>query len=361
MLVVFGSWAEASRTIKIGVLLGFTGSYKDSHIHTYRAIQLAVDELNEKNGILKTKVELVKLDNKSSLLGSRQAAKNAAQKDIIAVIGAIRSSNSIAIAPIFQDARVIMISPTSTNPEVTLLGDYIFRTCYTDLIQGLVLANFAFDELSLKNVVVLTNAGNKYCMDLARYFIDHFKAKGGQLLWEEDYLDKITDFDLLMKKVKKLNPEMIFIPGYSKDSGLIVKKGRELGISSTFIGGDGWDELIYNYAGNAINGCFHTAFWHPELPGKKNQAFVKNYQKKYGKIKRFDSASAYDAVMIFALAVEKAGCLDPEKIKQAMYSIDNYDGASGTIKFNKNGDPIKPVIILKYINNNSFYLKSVLP
>ena len=117
MLVVFGSWAEASRTIKIGVLLGFTGSYKDSHIHTYRAIQLAVDELNEKNGILKTKVELVKLDNKSSLLGSRQAAKNAAQKDIIAVIGAIRSSNSIAIAPIFQDARVIITPAIKYNNQ----------------------------------------------------------------------------------------------------------------------------------------------------------------------------------------------------------------------------------------------------
>jgi len=361
LMVVLPYAVKAADTIKIGALMGFTGAYRSSHIHTFRAIQMAVDELNEKGGVLKHRIELVKLDNKSSLLGSRQAAKTAVKKNILAVIGAVRSSNSIAAAPIFQAAGIIMITPTSTNPRVTLLGDYIFRTCYTDLTQGRVLANFAFDELSLKTAVVLTNAGNKYSMDLAGYFIDRFRARGGRLLWEGDYLDRVSDFDLLIEKTKRMNPEVIFVPGYSQDAGQIVKKGRELGITATFIGGDGWDELIYRYAGNAINNCFHSAFWHPDLPSKKNRVFVNHYREKYGKIKRFDIAGAYDAVMVFSRAVKKAGCLEPFKIKLAMYSMDNYKGASGNIKFDKNGDTTKPVVIIKYINNQSFYLKSILP
>ncbi len=355
----FSVSGHAGRVIRIGALMGFTGPYKTSHIHTFRAVEMAVNQLNAAGGILKEKLVLIRLDNRSSPLGSIRAAQSAVKKGIIAVIGPIRSSNAIAAAPVFQNARIIMITPTSTSPDVTKTGSYIFRTCYTDKTQGLVMADFACDDLKLKKAVVLTNTDNKYSIGLAGYLMSRFRAKGGHVLWEGDYLDKISDFGQLIQKVKSLGPDVVFIPGYSRDAGLIIKKSRQMGVKSVFIGGDGWDELIYHYAGTAINGCFHTAFWHPDLPGRKNQDFVEQYRKKYGEIKRFDSASAYDAVMVFAAAAEKAGCLEPEKIKQAMMSI-NFKGVGGTIRFDRNGDPVKPVVLIEYRNNRSCYLKTIL-
>jgi branched-chain amino acid transport system substrate-binding protein len=354
----FSVSAHAGRPVEIGALMGFTGAYRTSHIHTFRAMKMAVNQINAAGGILGRKLVLVRLDNRSSPLGSIKAAQSAVKKGIIAVIGPIRSSNAIAAAPVLQAARIIMITPTSTSPDVTKTGSYIFRTCYTDKAQGLVMADFACDDLKLKKAVVLTNTDNRYSIGLAGYIIDRFRAKGGIVLWEGDYLDKISDFGQLIQKVKMLDPDVIFIPGYSRDAGMIVKKSRQMDLKSVFIGGDGWDELIYHYAGNAINGCFHTAFWHPDLPGRKNRDFVEQYRKQYGEIKRFDSASAYDAVMILAVAIKKAGCLEPEKIRQAMMNI-NFTGAGGPIRFDRNGDPVKPVVIIEYRNNKSYYLKII--
>ncbi len=224
------------------------------------------------------------------------------------------------------------------------------------------MAKFAFQDLNAKRAVVLTNTGNKYSPALARFFIESFRKLGGKIVWEGDYLEKVTDFDLLIDKVKSFQHDVVFVPGYYKDSAMIIKKSKKAGITATFIGGDGWGgDLIYDYAGSELYGSYYSAHWHNDFPNKKSQDFQKRYTKKHGEIKYSGVALSYDATMILADAVHRAGSLDPASIRKALSETKNFEGTTGKISFNSNGDSIKPVVILKLDKGTSFYVKTILP
>lgn len=347
--------------VKIAAVMEISGNAGSTYLSLLKTIRFAVDEVNQQGGFLGKEIELIEIDNRNSVIGSRQAAEKAVAAGVIAVIGSIRSSNSMAMAPVLQKARIPMISPCSTNPKITLAGNYIFRICFNDLFQSRVMAFFALNDLKAKTAVVLTNTKNRYCTGLAENFIKEFNAMGGMILWEGDYLEKVTDFNALIKKTKKLKPDVIFIPGYVKDSAHIIKKARVQSVSATFIGGDGWSDIMYDYAGQAIIGSYYSTCWHPDLPLKESRKFVKQYRKLLGEIKYYSVALAYDAVMILAEAVDKSDSIEPEKIQNALAAIKGFKGVTGRIGFDKNGDPIKPAVILKFKNNRSVYVKTVLP
>ena len=244
----------------------------------FSAIQLAVKQLNDAGGLLGHPIEMLEFGDQSTALGAKQAALEAIEAKVVAVIGATRSSHSLGMAPVLQAAGIPMISPVSTNPEVTLVGDYIFRVCFIDDFQGEVMATFATNELKAKTAVVLTNTSEKFSLSLAGLFIEKFKKMGGKILWEGDYLGDSVNFAEQLVKVKELKPDVCFVPGYDADTGFIIKQSREMGIDSIFLSGDGLQEL-YKYAGNAAVGTYKVSHWHQENQDSKSSQFLQSYEK----------------------------------------------------------------------------------
>ncbi len=322
----------------------------------------AVKELNRQGGLLGKQLLLIEYDNKSTALGSKTAALQAIKDGVIAVIGSSWSSLSLGMAPVLQAARIPMIAPISTSPEVTLVGNYIFRACFIDTFQGSVMADFARTDLRARTAVVFTNTGEVYCMDLAKFFISQFTRGGGKILWEGDYLADATDFTPLLKKLQHLNPDVIFLPGMPRDSGFIIKQARKMGITTKFLGGDGWGGEMYDYGGKMIEGNYFCAHWHTQSSGEKSRLFVKASQDLYGPDMFQGIALSYDAVMLLADAVKRARSIEPAKIKDALADTKAFTGITGEITFDENRNPInKSAVILKFENGATRYVKTINP
>jgi branched-chain amino acid transport system substrate-binding protein len=271
---------QAAEAVKVAAIFAKTGDAAAPNLMYLYGARFAVDELNSRGGVLGSKIELVEIDNQSTALGSRAAAEQAVREGVIAVIGGSRSSYALAMAPVLQEAKIPMISPTATMPELTDSGDYIFRACFLDDFQGGVMASFAVRDLKAGTAVVLTNTGNKYSMGLAGVFIRNYSKSGGKVLLEAEYLEGVTDFPALLKRVQKLKPKVVFVPGYGKDTGLIMKTAAGMGIKLKYLGGDGWsEETIYQFAGDAVEGSYSCTNWNKGSPDRLSRRFVKGFEK----------------------------------------------------------------------------------
>jgi branched-chain amino acid transport system substrate-binding protein len=355
---------QAAETVKIGAIFAKTGlAVVGSGIRPeFSGVQFAVKELNAQGGLLGHPVDVLEFDNQSTALGANQAAEETLKAKVIAVIGSARSSHSLGMAPVFQKAGIPMISPMSTNPKVTLVGNCIFRVCFIDDFQGEVMAAFAIKDLKVNKAVVLTNTGEQFSISLASIFIAKFKKLGGKVLWEGDYLGSATDFKEQLEKVKALKPDVCFVPGYDTDTGFIIKQSREMGIQATFLSGDGLDEKIYNYAEGYADGTYISSHWHPAQADNKSRKFVHMYQKEHGKIKDTAPALAYDAVMLLADAVKRAKSIEPAKIRDALAATRGFKGVTGEITFDENRNPVnKSAVILKFDKGKSVYVKTIKP
>jgi len=336
-------------------------SYEEIGIPELRGARYAIDEINQSGGVLGKKLKLIEYDNKSSAIGSKKVALQVAKTDAIAVIGAAWSSHSLAMAPVLQEAKIPMITPVSTNPDVTLVGDYIFRICFIDPFQGTVMANFAMLDLNAKTAVIFTNTSEKYCIELAQCFSDHFKKKGGKVLWEADYNTETSNFSLLLKKMKSLQPDVVFLPGTNRDSGFIIKQARKMGVTIPFLGGDAWNEEMYKYGDKDIEGSYFSSHWHLQSSNEKSKQFVENYQKKMGSFCEAEIPLAYDAVMLLADAIKRANSFQRSKIRDALAATTKFQGTTGNINFDKNRNPVKSAVIRKFENGKTVYLKTIEP
>ena len=349
-----------NETIKIAVIYAQTGEAVLSNTNHFKMMQFAVKEVNAAGGVLGKKIELLEFNNNSTAIGSKIAAKKVIQSGAVAVIGPLWSSHALGAAPIFQEAKVPVILPISTNPKTTLVGDYIFRACFIDTLQGKAMANYAINELKAKKAVVLTNTGNKYSVDLAKFFIKNFEKLGGEILWEGDYLSSEVDYKHVLQKTNSLKPDAIYLPGYSKDSAKIIKQARKMGIKTTFLGGDGWSLNMYKFSGHHIDGSLLTAHWHRDDPRKISREFLKRYEKEYGEMKY--TPLSYDAVKLLADAIARAKSTEPKAIRQALAQTKEFTGVTGNITFDENGDPIdKSVVIMKFQNGDEVYVKTIVP
>ena len=353
--------SDNTNMIKIAVILAKTGAAAITHENMFKVMQLAEEEINANGGILGREIEIIEIDNQSTSIGAKNAAETAVLSDVIAVIGCARSSNSLAAAPILQKAGIIMISPSSTNPEVTLVGDYIFRICFLDSLQGKIMANFAINELNCRSAVVLTNTSYSYSMDLSEYFIKQYIALGGEILWVGDFIENMSDFSSLLSGIKELNPDVIYLPAYVRDSGFIIRQAREMGISSVFLGGDGWGPEIFEYGLDDVNGSYLTDHWYYELDRNNSMEFVRKFEDKFNTRPSSGSALTYDAISILLYAIEQAGTFDSETIRKHLAIIEDFNGITGDISFDENGNPIKSAVILKLENNERVFVKYIEP
>lgn len=360
-LVLIASGSFASEKIKVASIFAHTGVAAVGNRITVNGIRFAVDELNRRGGMLGRQVELIEYDNRSNALYSRKMAEEAVREDVLVVFGANWSSHSRAMAPVLNSARIPMISPFSTNPDVTRVGDYIFRICFIDSFQGRVMADFAINEFHAKTAVILVNASGRYSEGLAEYFHKRFVRRGGQVLLEESYIEDEKDFSEYLKKVISLQPDVLFVPGNIIDSARVIRQVRNAGYSKPILGGDGWGAAMARIAGSALAGTFYSGHWHEAIDNRLNRWFIGQYRKEFGDGEMDGAALAYDAVFVFAEAVNGAGSLNSEKIRSVLARTRNFRGVTGNITFDENGDPIKSAVIMKFTRGKSTYVKTIDP
>lgn len=359
---IFSFSAMAVEQVRIVGILAKTGIAAEDNAPEFQMIQLAVEELNSHGGLLGQPVELIILDNESTPIGATLAAKKAVKLQATAVIGGIWSSHCLAIAPILQQEGIPMISTSSTIPKVTRIGDYIFRVCFTDSIQGKVMAQFAYTELGAQTAIVLKTLDEIYSLTLAEFFVNTFQQYGGKVLFEGNYRIKAVDFENILKEVQMLKPDVVFVPGFSRDSGLLIKQAVSMGIQTIFLGGDGFGQ-IHDYGSSAVEGSFYSNHWHPEVRSEKSIHLQNIYKQKYKKkITTVWAPLAYDAVMVLADAIRRAESIDRTRIRESLAGTNGFQGVTGIISFDEYGDPLnKPVVIIKLQKKDHVYFKSIKP
>ncbi|UCE53599.1 MAG: ABC transporter substrate-binding protein [Desulfobacterales bacterium] len=361
---MFSLPAIASEPIHIAAIFAKTGIAVKHNAPHVQMVELSIEEIINQGGFLGRPVKLIILDNKSSPIGSSIAARKAVQLQVPAVIGAAWSSHSLQIAPILQQAKIPMITGSSTNPKVTRIGNYIFRTCFIDSFQAQAMAQFAYIELGARRAIVLEIINEEFSLTLAELFSNSYQQYGGKVILKESYENDAVDFANLLKKVKTLHPDVVYVPGYARDSGLLIKQAASMGIQTTFLGGDGWaGSLIYDIGSNALEGNYYSAHWHHDVSFPQSIHMKKMYYQKYkSEIPSMNAPLTYDAVMLLADAIHRVGTFDRDRIRDALAETKGFQGATGTITFDEHGDPLnKPVVILKLGKDAPMYFKSIQP
>jgi len=343
-----------------GSLTGTTATFGTS---SRDGIKMAVDEANKAGGVLGKQIR-IQLENDA---GSPEQAATVVKKlinqnNVLAVLGEVASSRSLAAAPICQAAGVPMISPTSTNPKVTQIGDYIFRTCFIDPFQGTVNARFAHKDLKSKTAAVLTDVKNDYSVGLSKFFIEEFKKLGGKVVTEESYKEGDTDFRAQLSNIKGGKPDVIFIPGYYTEVGAIAKQARALGMRQPLLGGDGWDSpKLTEIGGDAVQGTYFSTHYAPQSKDPRVVKFVGDFKKRYNKVPDALAAVAYDAARLMIDAIKRAGSTDRAKIRDEIAATENFPGVTGNITIDKDRNAVKPLVIVQVQGDEFVYKTTVKP
>lgn len=365
-----GSKGADGDTIKVGGLLEMTGGSASFGISGKNGIDLTLKKINEKGVLGGKKLSLVVADTKSEASEATNGMQKLISQDkVVAVIGPNQSSAVIASGAINNGAKVVDITPMGTNPDVTVdpktkqVKPYSFRTCFIDPFQGTVMASFASNELKVKRAAIYIDNTSDYAKGLAQFFKENFVKNGGQVVIEEAYLQKDTDFKSTLTKIKAAKPDFIYIPGYYQEVGLIVKQAREMGINVPMAGGDGWDSAkLPEIAGKAaLENTFFSSLYSPDDTSDLNKEFVAEYKKAYNTNPDVFAALAYDSTLLVAKAIEDAGSADPAKIAEAMAKIKGFKGVSGEVTFNEEHNPIKSAVIIEHKDGKQTFKTKVNP
>ena len=279
----------------------------------------------------------------------------------MALIGEVASTRSLAAAPIAQQYKIPMITPSSTNPEVTRKRDFVFRVCFIDPVQGPIMARFAAEDLKFKRVAVLRDIKSDYSIGLSKYFVEKFKQLGGEIVATLDYSSNDPDFKAQLTQIRAANPEGLFIPGYYNDLGPIARQARELGITAPLMGGDGWDSpKLFELASGAVEGGYFSNHYSAESPNPATVKFVRDYKAKYGVDSDGLAAAGYDAAGILLTAIERAKEPTAKAIRAEIAKIKDYPGATGNITINSERNADKDVFIVR-IKGESYKLVKMFP
>jgi branched-chain amino acid transport system substrate-binding protein len=301
---------------EFGSLTGVTATFGKS---TQRGIQMAVEEINKSGGINGKLVRVVVEDDQSKPEEAATVVKKLVNQDkVLIVLGEVASSRTLAGAPTCQEAGVPLITPASTNPRVTEVGDYVFRVCFIDPFQGEVMAKFARNTLKVSKAAILKDIKNDYSVGLAQFFTETFKSLGGTIVVEESYSEGDIEFRAQLTAIKARNPEVIFIPGYYTEVGLIARQARDLGITVPLIGGDGWDSpRLVEIGGKALENTYYSNHYTPEDPRPEIQKFIAEYKAKYNEVPDAMAPLGYDAARIAFDAIKRSGILEEKNIRKA--------------------------------------------
>jgi branched-chain amino acid transport system substrate-binding protein len=356
--------AASGEPIKVALLFPLTGDVATFGKSSQEGSELALQEWNDKGGVNGQMVEWVVGDSRCDAQEARnQATKVIEQDGVSFIIGEVCSSASIPVSEVANAKEVLQISPTSTNPAVTVdeAGNhkpYTFRACFLDPFQGDVLATFAYTDQGLTTAAILYDQGNDYVRGLGEYIKAAYEALGGTVAVYEAYNKDDTDFSVLLSKVNDANVDVLFLPDYYNKVSLIGTQARERGITAPMMGGDGWDSPQLDTA--AVDGGFFSNHYSPADPRPVVQDFIRKYTEKYGAAPDALAVLAYDAANILMQSIQDAGTADPKVVKDAMLNV-QYEGVSGNITMDEFGNPVKAAAITAVTGGTTEFVKFVQP
>lgn len=344
-----GRLAADGDTIKIGHYGSLTGSEATFGRSTSQGIRLAIKEFNAAGGLDGKRIELKEYDTRGDAGEAKLSVERLVKADgVAAVLGEVASKLSLAGGPVCQEAGVPMISPSSTNPKVTQIGDYVFRVCFIDPFQGYAGAKFAREDLKAKSAAVLVDQAQAYAVGLADEFIKNFEKMGGSIATRQSYTGGAQDFTAQLTTIRTARPDVIYIPGYYTDVGNIALQARKLGLTQPLLGGDGWDsEQLAKIAKDAIEGCYYTNHYAPDQPDARVQTFIKDYRAEYGSTPDGLAALGYDAAKILFDAMKRAKGVDHKALRDAIAATKNFPGVTGDITINAERDAKKSAVVVE--------------
>ena len=343
----------ADEKLRIGAFMSLTGDTAQYGISALNGIRMAVEEANGAGGVRGHRVELITQDTRSDPGVTETVVRRLAEEARVhALVGEVVSSRSLAAARVAQEERVPMLTPSATSPEVTAQGDYVFRSCYTDPFQGAALARFAARSLGARRAAVLIDPAQRYSVELARFVREAFERQGGEVVSEQEYREGAADFSGPLAGAAAANPDVIFIPGYYLEAGLLARQAKEMGIGVPLVGGDGWDSpRLYEIGGQALAGDFFSSHFSADDPDPQVQRFVSDYRRLFGGAPDSFAATAYDATRIMLDAAARAHSLDRAAIRDALAETRDFPGVTGNVTFNDERNALKPIVIIRIGDN----------
>jgi branched-chain amino acid transport system substrate-binding protein len=352
--------------ILVGEYGSMTGGQATFGQSTHNGIMMAADEVNAAGGINGRKIKVLSEDDQSKPEEAPNAVTKLISKDnVLAVIGEVASSASLAAAPICQSNKVPMITPSSTNDSVTRKGDYIFRICFTDSYQGEYQAVFADQWCSMngkpKSIAMLTDVKSDYSQGLKAVVTAKFTALGGQVVGTQGYAQGDSDFRSQLTALKATNPSMIYVPGYYTDIGQIAIQARDLGITVPLLGGDGWESpRLIEIGGKSLEGCIYTNHYFYGDPSPVVSTFVQKYKERYGQTPDSLAALGYDAMKTLADAMKRAAKLDGPSLRDAIAQTKGLVGVTGTINIGPDRNAMGKSLVIEEIKNGQLTLKATI-
>ncbi len=354
--------------IRIGASMELTGGVAAYGQQTLNGIKLAVKQANDAGGINGKKINLIVADNKSEASEATNSVTKLINQDkVIAVLGPVVSSNALAALPVAESAKVPLLTPTATNPDVTVkdgkVRPYAFRSCFIDPFQGTVVANFAAKTLGAKKAAIYVDNSSDYSKGLAKFFEENFVKNGGTIVIKEAFLQKDQDFKSTLTKIKAAGADVIYVPGYYEEVGKIVKQAREMGITIPITGGDGWDNSkLPEVAGAAaLNNTFFSNHYSAEDKDPNVSKFVEAYKKEYNEGPSALSALGYDAGLLLVDALKRAGSTDSAKLTEALAAVKNLQVSTGIISLDANHNPVKSAVIIEMKDGKQTFKEKVNP
>jgi branched-chain amino acid transport system substrate-binding protein len=348
--------------IKIGHYGSMTGSEATFGVSTDNGIKLAVKERNAAGGVNGRQIQLITYDDQGKSQEVNTAVNRLIKQDgVTALLGEVASSRSIVGGQVAQREGVPMITPSSTNPKVTEIGDMISRVCFIDPFQGYVGAVFAHDQLKFNTAATLFNRAQAYSTGLNEEFRKAFVKLGGQVVTEQAYGDGDNDFSAQLSAIREKNPQFIYIPGYYTEVVNIARQARKLGITCPLIGGDGWVSEELKNAGDALDNCYFSDHYSQEDKRPEVQEFLKKYQAEFGKTPDSMAALGYDAANLLFDAMTRVPSLNGKELAKAIASTKDFKGVTGTITLNDKRDAVKLAVIQKIMGGKFSYFATVEP
>ena len=344
--------SQEAKVMKLGGIGPLTGPLAIYGVTSTNGSKLAFEEINKNGGILGKQVEYIVLDEKGDSTEAVTAYNKLVDEGVVALIGDITSKPSLAVAEVAAQDNLPMITPTGTQFNITEAGPNVFRVCFTDPYQGVVLANFAKNNLNAETAAVVVNNSSDYSDGVAKAFVEQAEKLGLKVVAKEGYSDGDKDFRAQLTKILPTNPDVLVVPDYYEQVALITTQAREVGIKATFVGPDGWDGVAKTLdasAYGAVENSYFTNHYSLQDQSPKVQNFLKAYKEAYNEEPSAFSALSYDAAYMMKAAIEKAGTTDKQAVVNALKTLD-YDGVTGHLTFDENNNPVKAVTVLKIVN-----------
>jgi len=363
-LLALAAALPAAEPIKVGEIASLTGKEAAFGQSSHKGTVLAVEQLNAAGGVLGRPVELLSEDNQSKAGESATVARKLLSREkVVALLGEVASSRSLEMAPIAQRAKIPMISPSSTNPKVTEVGDYVFRVCFIDPFQGTVMAKFAKETLKARRVAVLTSVSSAYSVGLAKYFKERFVADGGEIALEQKFAEGDKDFKAQLTAIRAAGVDAVFVPGYYTEAALISRQARELGLALPLFGGDGWEApQLIEIGGKAVEGTYYSTHYSPEDTAPAVQAFVAAFRARWnGETPDAMAALGYDSALVLADAIKRAGGTEGPALRDALAATKGFAGVTGTTNIDPARNASKSAVIVTIKDGRFKFVQSVAP